>query len=232
MTVKKDSILVVDDEPGVRQVLSMLLKTEGFDVLEAADGKECLRLAYKHRPDLVLLDILMPDRDGREVCRRLREISDVPILMLTALSDMKEKVNRLSDGADDYVTKPFHNEELVARIRALLRRAHQANPPHPLLYQDGRLDVDFEAHRLAVKGKPVSLSPKLWRLFECLVARKDRVVTREELLRYVWGDDYAMEYRYVKVLVSHLREKIDDSPRKPRYVHTERQIGYRFESHA
>ncbi len=231
MTARKETILVVDDEFGVRQVLSMLLKTEGFDVIEAANGKECLRLAYEHRPDLVLLDIMMPDRDGREVCRRLREISDVPIVMLTALSDVKEKVDRLGEGADDFISKPFQSEELIARIRAHLRRASHNPGTPPRAYHDGRLDVDFEARRLTVNGSPVSLPPKQWRLLECLINHRDRAVTYDELLHYAWGDGFAGERRYVKVYISHLRQRIGDSSHRPRYIHTERDLGYRFESH-
>jgi two-component system KDP operon response regulator KdpE len=229
---RKETILVVDDEPPVRQVLSTLLETEGFAVIEAADGTECLRVAHDYRPDLVLLDIMMPHRDGREVCQRLREISNVPIIMLTALPGGKETVERLQDGADDYITKPFRNDELVARIRAVLRRTHRTADFPSRIYEDNVLKVDFAARQLLVNGKDVSLSPKQWRLLECLVNHKDRAVTHATLLRYGWGEGYEDSLQYLKVFISQLRHRLDDNPRKPRYIHTERELGYRFESHA
>ncbi len=232
MTAQRKTILVVDDEEPVRRVLSTLLETEDYAVVEAASGRECLRLTYAHRPDLVLLDILMDDRDGREVCRQLREISpDLPIIMLTALSDEEEKVQRLDDGADDYVTKPFHKDELMARIRAVLRRT-QDKSSQVRAYRDSLLNVDFESHQLFVAGESVSLSPKEWRLLEFLIDHKDRVVTREELLHYGWGAGFEREHRYLKVFISHLRRKLGDTGRSPRYIHTSREQGYVFESHA
>jgi two-component system KDP operon response regulator KdpE len=151
--------------------------------------------------------------------------------MLTALSEEREKVDRLSEGADDYVTKPFHNEELVARVRALLRRSRQASRRRAHAYRDSLLDVDFDSRELHVNGNTVSLSPKQWRLLECLVTRKNQVVTREELLRYVWGTGYEAESRYLKVFISHLRQKLGDDPKRPRYIHTAREHGYLFASH-
>ncbi len=228
----KDTILIVDDEPGVRQVLSVLLKTAGYEPIMAATGSECLRLAYERRPNLVLLDIMMAHPDGREVCQRLREISDMPIIMLTALSDAREKVDRLSDGADDYITKPFYNEELLARIRAVLRRTRDPNQVELANYQDGYLDVDFESHQLCVEGVPVSLSPKQWLLLECLIGRKDHIVLHEELLRYAWGKGYEGEHKYLKVFMSNLRKRLGDVPGRRRYIRTERERGYLFQSYA
>lgn len=229
----QERILVVDDEQAVRQVLSTLLETEGFSVIEASDAKSCLHLVYEQHPDLVLLDILMPDRDGRDVCRLLRDIdSRLPIVMLTAVSDERETVGRLEDGADDYITKPFHNHELVARIRAVLRRS-RGNPAHgSRSYQDSQIKLDFAARQFLTDKGEVSLSPKEWRLLECLVEHKGRAVTHEELLRYAWGNGYEGEQKYVKVYVSHLRRKLGDNPKKPRYIHTVREQGYLFEVHA
>lgn len=227
------TILVVDDEDPVRYVLCMLLETEGFSVIEAPNGRECLRLAYEHHPDLVLLDILMPDRDGREICRQLREVSpDLPIIMLTALSEEAEKVARLHDGADDYITKPFHQDELLARIRAVLRRSQRSRIPRVQAYKDSLLSIDFQTHQLSLHGKPIPLSPKEWRMLEYLVEHKDHVATHEELLRYVWGGGFEKEHRYVKVFISHLRQKLGDSPQSPRYIHTSRERGYVFRSHS
>ncbi len=233
MIRSQEKILVVDDEEVVRRVLVTLLETEGFHAIEAADAKSCLHVVYEQKPDLVLLDILMPDRDGRDVCRLLRDIdSHLPIIMLTALSQEDEKVGRLADGADDYVTKPFHNEELIARIRAVLRRARHDPTERNRRYEDSTLKVDFDARQFLLNGAETTLSPKEWRLLECLVTHKGRAVTREELLRYAWGSAYENEQKYVKVYVSHLRRKLGDNPKKPRYIHTVREQGYLFEAHA
>ena len=228
MTIK-DTILITDDDSSLRQVLSILLETEGFKTLLAADGAECLRLAYEYHPNLILLDIMMPNRDGREVCQRLREISNVPIIMLTALDNEQEKIGRFKDGADDYVTKPYRNDELVARIRALLRRSRQGTLFAPREYDDGNLNINFEAHQLRVNDKIAAISPKEWRIIERLVAAEGRVVTRQELLHYGWGKEYENAFNYLKVYVAHLRRKLGDSAKKPKYIHTERDIGYRFE---
>ncbi len=230
---QQPTILVVDDEDPVRYVLCVLLETEGFSVIEASDGRECLRLAYDHHPDLVLLDILMPDRDGREICQQLRDISpDLPIIMLTALSEEAEKVARLYDGADDYVTKPFHQDELLARIRSVLRRSQRSRIPSVQAYKDSLLSIDFQTHQVSLHGKPVPLSPKEWRLLEYLVEHKDHVATHNELLHYVWGGGFEKERRYVKVFISRLRQKLGDNCKSPRYIHTSREQGYIFRSHS
>lgn len=232
MTTSQDTILVVDDEESVRQILRLLLETKGFRVIEAEDAPACLHAVYQHHPDLVLLDIRLPGRDGREVCRLLRDIDpQMPIIMLTALSEEKEKVDRLQDGADDYMTKPFHNDELVVRIRAVLRRSRIGREHPDRVYHDSMIRVDFAARSLFVHGEEVTLSPKQWRLLECLVSRRDQVVPREELLRYAWGSGYDGEHRYLKVFISHLRQKLLDDPRRPRYIQTARARGYVFCSH-
>jgi len=229
---EKDTILIADDDPSFRQVLNVLLESEGFRVLHAIDGNECLRVAYEQHPDLILLDIMMPNKDGREVCRRLREISDVPIMMLTCLSGEKEKVERLTDGADDYMVKPISNTELVARIKTILRRTRRHSTPGLRSYDDGYLKIDGDARTVSVKDAPVELSPKEWRLLEYLLRHRNRVVTRQALLRYAWGDGYEEETNHLKVYIAHLRQKIGDSARRPRYIHTERTVGYRFETRA
>lgn len=223
----RDTILIADDDASLRVVLAVLFQEEGFNVLEAADGLDCLRMAYERHPDLVLLDIMMPGKDGRDVCRRLREISNVPIIMLTAVSVEGDKVQTLSDGADDYVTKPFNNDELVARIRTVLRRSRPDR--RPTAYNDGRLLVDFEERKIKLANKPIALSPKEWRLIECLVKHQGRVVSRETLLRYAWGDGYEKDFNSLKVFISHLRRKLDEPPKRPRYIQTERDLGYRFD---
>ena len=228
---EKDIILLADDDPSLRQVLNVLLEEEDFSVIQAVDGDECLRLAYEQHPDLVLLDIMMPNKDGRDVCRRLREISDVPIIMLTCLPSEKEKVERLSDGADDYVTKPFHNNELIARIQTILRRTRRHGDPTVRVYDDGHLRIDLDARQVRVAGAPVTLSPKEWRILEYFLRHKNRAITRHTLLRHAWGEGYEQDFNYLKVFISHLRRKLGDPARRPRYIHTERDLGYRFQAY-
>ncbi len=233
MTAKQPTILVVDDDEAMRSVLCALLETEGFIALQASGGRECMRLCYNRHPDLVLLDIVMPDLDGRRVCQDLRTLApDLPIIMLTALYQEAEKVARFADGADDYVTKPFDNAELVARIRAVLRRASRTAPQRLQNYDDGTLCVDFEQRQALLNGKRLPFTPKEWRLLECLIARKDQCVATRELLRSAWGAGFEGEARYVKVHVSTLRRKIGDKPGSPRYIHTIRTEGYLFKSRA
>lgn len=226
---RKDTILITDDDPSLLTVLTVLLQEEGFDVIQATRGSECLRKAFEAHPDLVLLDIGLPDRSGTSVCHQLREICSIPIIMLTANSAEKQKVDSLNDGADDYVTKPFNNDELVARIRANLRRGRSGTTTTLPPYDDGFLRVDFEGRQIRLGGDTVDLSPKEWRLLECLMKQPGRVVSHEVLLRYVWGENYQSEVNYLKVYVSHVRHKLDEPPANPRYIHTEREMGYRFE---
>ena len=228
----KDTVLIADDDPSLRTVLSALLQEEGFDVLQAADGSECLHIAYDAHPDLVLLDIMMPSKDGKEVCQRLREASEVPIVMLTAVSQEKEKVESFTRGADDYVTKPFNNDELVARIRAILRRSRQGATSKTHVYDDGYLRIDVEGRQVHVAGTLALLSPKEWRLLECLIKHEGRIVTRETLLRYAWGEGFEQDFNSLKVFISHLRRKFGEPRDHPRYIHTERDIGYRFDGRA
>lgn len=225
------TILVADDEEAVRHVIETLLELDGYKVIQASNGAECLRMAYDHHPDLVLLDIMMPIKDGREVCRQLRQVSDTPIIMLTALGGEREKVERLNEGADDYLSKPFNNDELLARMRAILRRARPNRSARDQIYDDGVLRVNRDTHEILVKGKRVRLAPKEWCLLEYLMEHKNRVMPRQALLRHVWGEAYETDFNILKVCVSNVRRKIQDPARHPRYIHTEREIGYRFESH-
>ncbi len=229
----KPTILIVDDDPALRIVISALLQEEGFNVIAAVDGDECMRVAYERHPDLVLLDIMMPNKDGREVCRQLRQISNVPIIMLTALSTETEKVARLNDGADDYLTKPFYNAELVARIRSILRRARTEFTQTARVYEDDALYVDFGAQRALLHNKELNLSPKEWRILEYLMQHPNRPVPRQALLEYAWGKGYDIQanYNYLKVFISHLRHKLHESIRRPRYIHTERHAGYWFQTY-
>lgn len=225
-----DTILVVDDELSVRHVIAAILEEEGFGVLQAANGAECMRLFYEKRPDVVLLDVLMPVKDGRETCKQLREISNVPIIMLTAVTDEREKVERLMEGADDYVSKPFNNRELVARIRANLRRLRNYTTPVQNNYDDGVLYIDFDTHQIKMNKQSVRITPMEWRLLECLIKHKNKVVTSDTLLHQIWGSDY-QNANNLKVTMSNLRGKLSEPARHPRYLQTVRNSGYRFQGH-
>ncbi len=219
-------ILVVDDEPTLVAALRYNLEREGYRVVDCGDGEAALALARSERPDLVVLDIMLPGLDGLEVCRRLRRESSVPILMLTAKGEEADRVVGLELGADDYVTKPFSMRELVARVRALLRRA-EAAPGDVLVSGDLRLDLRRrEATR---KGQVLPLKPKELDLLAFLMRHRGRAFSREEILAQVWGYDFAGDTRTVDVHVHWLREKIEDEPSKPTRLITLRGLGYRFE---
>jgi DNA-binding response OmpR family regulator len=221
-------VLVVDDEPTLVAALRYNLEREGFQVLEAGDGEMALQLARSQSPDLVILDLLLPGLDGLEVCRRLRRESAVPIIMLTAKGEETDRVVGLELGADDYVAKPFSMRELLARVRALLRRAEglQAQA-EALLAGDLRLDL---RRREAYRGDhPLPLKPKEFDLLAFFMRHRGRAFSREELLDQVWGYDYAGDTRTVDVHVRWLREKIEETPSKPTRIITVRGLGYRFE---
>jgi DNA-binding response OmpR family regulator len=222
------TILVVDDEPVLRETLAEALDADGFRVVTAADGREALSRFREHQPDLVVLDLMLPELSGIEVCRIIRAESGVPIVMLTAKSSELDKVVGLELGADDYVTKPFSLRELSARIRALLRRTEQlAEAPTPLV-ELGALTVDLAGHRLLRDGERVPLKPKVFELLAYLLRHPGQVLTREQLLEHVWGYDYAGETRTVDVHVHWLRAAIEPDPAEPAYLHTVRGVGYVF----
>jgi len=224
-----ETILVIDDDTGLLRLLQLGLEREGFSVITASGGKEGLRQAYQSRPDLVILDVMMPDMDGWTTCQRLREISNTPIIMLTARGGEKDVLRGLVLGADDYVAKPCSFDELKARIRALLRRA---KAPVKLawrtVYDDGRLVVDLSTGAVSLNGSIVNLTPTESRLLMCLVSQAGHVVPHEELLARVWGPEYSGEVGYLSVYVHYLRDKIEDDPGSPRYVRTRWGIGYYF----
>jgi DNA-binding response OmpR family regulator len=222
------TILVVDDEPVLRETLAEALDADGFRVVTAADGREALSRFREHEPDLVVLDLMLPELSGIEVCRIIRAESGVPIVMLTAKSSELDKVVGLELGADDYVTKPFSLRELSARIRALLRRTEQlADAPAPLV-ELGALTVDLAGHRLLRDGERVPLKPKVFELLAYLLRHPGQVLSREQLLEHVWGYDYAGETRTVDVHVHWLRAAIEPDPAEPAYLHTVRGVGYVF----
>jgi DNA-binding response OmpR family regulator len=222
------TILVVDDEPTLRETLVEALEGEGFRVVAAADGREALTAFRAERPDLVLLDLMLPELSGIEVCRIIRAESGVPIVMLTAKDSELDKVVGLELGADDYVTKPFSLRELTARVRALFRRTEQAAEAPPATVDLGRVQVDLAGHRLLRDGEAVPIKPKAFELLAFLLRHPGQVFTRDQLLEHVWGYDYAGETRTVDVHVHWLRSQVEDDPGHPRYIHTVRGTGYVF----
>jgi two-component system KDP operon response regulator KdpE len=219
-------ILVCDDEPQILRALRVVLKDAGFDVVTAASADEALDAAVVRPPQAAILDLLLPDRDGVEVARSLREWSDMPIVMLSAVWDEGEKVRALNAGADDYVTKPFGPDELVARLRAVLRRA--GGPAEEPIIVVGDLELDAVAHSVTVAGKPVHLTPTEFSLLRTLVRNRGRLMTHSLLLREVWGPVHEEDTPLLRSHVANLRRKIEPEPCNPRYVTTMLGIGYRF----
>lgn len=223
-------ILVVDDEPRMIGFIRMNLELEGHQVLEAHNGLEALEIIRTQLPDLVLLDVMMPDMDGFETLRMLREFSNIPVVMLTAKDDENDKVYGLELGADDYVTKPFGPRELSSRIKAVLRRAEMptTTPEEAVLHIDDRLSVDFNQREVIVDGEHIKLRPTEYRLLYHLIENAGWTVPHDQLLAKVWGYEYRDEAHYVRLYVNYLREKIEEDPSNPRYILTERGVGYRF----
>lgn len=223
-------ILVVDDEPRMIGFIRMNLELEGHQVIEAHSGLEALEAIRTKLPDVVLLDIMMPDLDGFETLRMLREFSSIPVIMLTAKGEENDKVYGLELGADDYVTKPFGPRELSSRIKAVLRRADMpsASPDVAVLRIDDRLQVDFNRREVIVNGEHIKLRPTEYRLLYHLIENAGWTVPHDQLLAKVWGYEYRDEAHYVRLYVNYLREKVEEDPSKPKYILTERGVGYRF----
>ncbi len=224
-------ILVVDDEPQIRRVMRATLTTDGYEVMDARSGEEALRALRENTFDLVLLDMNMPGCDGLETCRALRASrpdTNLAIIMLTVRGAERDKVKALDAGADDYVTKPFSTPELLARIRAALRRMTAGSEAGPQRLALGDVVIDFKARQAAVEGRAARLTPKEFDLLRFMVARPNRVITHRELLQAVWGPDYGEEVEYLRVFVNQLRHKIEPQPANPQYLLTEPWVGYRF----
>lgn len=224
-------ILIVDDDKDLSRTLQMDLKEQGYEPVVASDGLEALRVFHQSRPDLVVLDIALPHMDGRTVCQRIRELSDVPILMITAHAVTEEDiVNGLNIGADEFMLKPLRNMEFRARVKALLRRARitDTSPALPNGYHDDHLAVDIPLHRVHVKGEEVRLTPTEFKLLALLVQHPMEVLTFQQLLEQVWGYEYNRENHYPRIYVSHLRRKIEPDFKNPTYIQSEYGIGYRF----
>ncbi len=224
--MKETTILVVDDERRYRELLEMDLSRRGYRVLQAPDGLRALDLVEQGSPDLVILDLRLPDMDGYEVCRRIRETSSVPIIMLTARVEEADKVRGLRSGADDYVTKPFSAEELLARVEAVLRRADAGHPTGRPPFESNGLRIDFDDRRVTVHGRTVELTATEFRLLEQLATNAGRVLVHDELLRRVWGPGYDGATELLHTAIRRLRRKIEGDAGDRSYIVTKRGIGY------
>ncbi|MBA7610747.1 Transcriptional regulatory protein KdpE [subsurface metagenome] len=223
------TILVVDDEPHIIEAVSMNLELEGYQVSAARNGYEALQKLTEDLPDLIILDVMMPEIDGFETLGKIREVSTVPVIMLTVKGEEIDKVKGLDLGADDYVTKPFSPKELVSRVKAMLRRVEMPTPaPKTEIRVDDSLSIDFSHRKVMAKGKEVHLRPTEYRLLYHLVSNAGHVLTHETLLRRVWGNEYRDEDHYLWLYITYLRQKLEEDPKHPKYILSERGIGYRF----
>lgn len=229
MSDRKGKLLIIDDDDKLVEAVELYLSKVGYDIVTAADGLQGVQQMYGQQPDLIILDVMMPKMDGWETCRRIREISDVPIIMLTARGQKSDRVMGLKLGADDYVAKPFSLKELEARVEAVLRRARL----HPrdkgrILYADDELMIDSERLEVSKGGERMQLTATEQRLLFYLAENAGRVLTNQQILEVVWGSEYVNEVDYVKLYIWRLRKKIEKDPRQPEYILTERGLGYRF----
>jgi two-component system KDP operon response regulator KdpE len=218
-------VLVVDDEPQILRAVQMKLREAGYSVDTAATAEEALMKAGMRPPEAIILDLLLPDGSGTEVCRELRRWNAAPILVLSAVGEEKEKIEALDAGADDYVTKPFSGDELLARLRAVLRRATPSTEP---VIEIGDLKIDLERREVAIDGRPVSLTPIEYDLLRLLAENEGKLLTHPMILRAIWGPAYQEESNYLHVHVSHLRRKIEPDPARPRYLLNQAGVGYRL----
>ncbi|MCJ7511472.1 MAG: response regulator transcription factor [Anaerolineales bacterium] len=226
---RKRRILVVDDEPRMIHFIRLNLDHDGFDVAEGSSGMQALSQLRDRLPDLVLLDVMMPDLDGFETLRLIREISTVPVIMLTAKGEEDDRVRGLELGADDYITKPFSPRELVSRVRAVLRRVEAPGASaHEVIEVDDRLRFDFDRREVWVDGELVRLRPTEFKLLYHLVQNAGWVVAHDQLLAKVWGYEYRQETHYLRLYINYLRQKLERDPAHPQYILTERGVGYRF----
>ena len=226
----KTRVLVVDDEASIRKFVRSSLQQEGYEPIEASDGEQALQAMEQTIPELVILDITMPKLDGMEVCRRIREWSSVPIIMLSARQDERDKVQALRLGADDYLAKPFSIEELIARVEAVLRRTKVTGASiTERNYSDDHLQINFAERRVTLEGSEVELTPAEYNLLRELVLNRGKVMTHRMLLQRVWGEEYGDELGYVRTFIHRLRRKLDSGSSIPKYIKTISGVGYRFE---
>jgi DNA-binding response OmpR family regulator len=226
MPAIKESVLVVDDDIRILRMIHRIMELEGYRVLIAEDAEGALKVFDEEVPSLVLLDIMMPGMDGVTACRRIREFSQVPVIMVTAKDSVEDKVEGLEVGADDYITKPLSTEELAARVRAVLRRANFADKPSQPVFCSGDLVIDFARHQVSVAGEEVLLTVTEYALLSYLVGNYGRVVTPDQLLEKVWGKEYIGATHTLQVNIARLRQKLNDHTQKPKYILTRPGIGY------
>ena len=222
--------LIADDEPDIAEIIAFAVRMSwpNCEVVQATSGSDALERFNEAAPDLVILDVSMPPPDGFEICRKIRESSDVPILMLTVRRNTLDKVRALDLGADDYLVKPFDHVELMARLRALLRRAHGGQARAEQHFSVGELSIDYASHEVRLNGEVVPLTHTEYRLLEELVRHAGKIMPHQLLLDRVWGSEWITDQRYLKVFIRRLRQKLGDAAENPRYIRTERGIGYRF----
>ncbi len=225
----KKNVLIVDDDPAILKLLSMNLKARGYDIFTATDGEESLEAVQKNFIDLIILDLMMPKIDGVEVCRRVREWSDVPIIILSARGDENDKVKCLELGADDYLTKPFGIAELMARIKTAFRHRGDpsVNPAQSTFSYEG-LEINFAKRKVSVSGREVTLTPTEFALLQHLAVNSDKVLTHNMLLQSVWGNEYSSEKEYLRVFVGRLRRKLEPDAKNPKYIQTIPGVGYQI----
>ena len=222
-------ILLADDDPDISEIVGFVLRRQGYQLLTATNGLEALDMFRRERPDLIVLDVMMPKMDGYEVCKRIRASDTVPIIMLTAKDDESDKVAGLDLGADDYLTKPFSHKELLARIRAVMRRTQiDSEKSAPPLLETGPIAMDSSRHSVHLHGESVALTPTEFQVLRCLMINFGRVVTHETLLNYAWGSNFEGETEMLKVHIRHLREKLEAHPSSPTLIKTVRGVGYRL----
>jgi two-component system KDP operon response regulator KdpE len=225
-------ILVVDDEPAQIRLVTQLLTANGYNALKAGSGQEAVRIVYESKPDLVLLDVMMPEIDGWQTCRLIREVSEIPIIMLTGKRNSEDDIVRgLECGADEYLAKPVGNRELLARVKATLRRADKPagkNEKKKIVFTDDYLAIDVAERKVMVKGERLKLTPREFRLLALLVENADRIMSHQQILENVWGWEYINDVDYVRIYISHLRQKIEPDPSAPKYILTEPGVGYYF----
>ncbi|CAB4539762.1 MAG: response regulator [Actinobacteria bacterium] len=222
-------VLVVEDEQSLREPLVYLLEKEGYEVVDAADGNAAIEMFRANNPDIVLLDLMMPGMSGNEVCRVIRQTSNVPVIMLTAKDSEIDKVVGLEIGADDYVTKPYSTRELLARMKAVLRRNSEPTPVTDGLLEGGPVSMDVDRHLVFVNGQKVAMPLKEFELLELLLENRNRVLTRAQIIDRVWGSNYFGDTKTLDVHVKRIRSKIEDDPARPVHLVTVRGLGYKFE---
>jgi len=225
-------ILVVDDEPAQLRLAEQVLRGNGYGVISVGSGEEAIRLVYESKPDIVLLDVLMSGIDGWQTCRCIREYSDVPVIMLTGKRNAEADIVRgLECGADEYLSKPVGNRELLARVKAVLRRTDKFSPQNggkKVSFSDDYLKVDVAERKVTVKGQKLKLTPREFRLLALLVENTGHIISHQQVLENVWGWEYIDDVDYVRIYISHLRQKIEDDPSRPKYILTEAGVGYYF----